>query len=227
MEDNMNSEKENTTLIDKETNAHEILFNSTNKSLNEKHNFSSDFIKQMNSLKDYIGDTPKANLLPNNLSEKQVVQNSHLEMVKAQTTNEQFTKPQPTVMQTPNYDFIETNGKAEIMGEQDKRRKKRKFRAKLAITVYSILLIICICWATINTVQLSNTAHQITQITYEIDSIQYLIKIDQLDCYKNGDETLITTVLEITPPPLAEPTQIQPQTNWFDRFCSWLTGIFK
>ncbi|MDD2445548.1 MAG: hypothetical protein PHX09_01915 [Clostridia bacterium] len=223
----MNSEKENTTLIDKETNAHEILFNSTNKSLNEKHNFSSDFIKQMNSLKDYIGDTPKANLLPNNLSEKQVVQNSHLEMVKAQTTNEQFTKPQPTVMQTPNYDFIETNGKAEIMGEQDKRRKKRKFRAKLAITVYSILLIICICWATINTVQLSNTAHQITQITYEIDSIQYLIKIDQLDCYKNGDETLITTVLEITPPPLAEPTQIQPQTNWFDRFCSWLTGIFK
>lgn len=223
----MNSEKENTTLIDKETNAHEILFNSTNKSLNEKHNFSSDFIKQMNSLKDYIGDTPKTNLLPNNLSEKQVVQNSHSEMVKAQTTNEQFTKPQPTVMQTPNYDFIETNGKAEIMGEQDKRRKKRKFRAKLAITVYSILLIICICWATINTVQLSNTAHQITQITYEIDSIQYLIKIDQLDCYKNGDETLITTVLEITPPPLAEPTQIQPQTNWFDRFCAWLTGIFK
>jgi hypothetical protein len=215
----MDSEKDKTTLVENQIDAHEILFNSAEKTVNEKHTFSFDFIEQMKSQK-FVNNAKKPSMLPKNLFEQK---KSNPEIVKSI----ELEKPQPTVIHTPNYDFIETNGKAEIKNKQSKKTKKRKFRAKLAVIVYSVLLLICVGWVTVNTIQISNTANEITQISYNIDTIQYVLKVDQLDCYNEGDETLITTIFEITPPALAQPTQVQPQTNWFDRFCSWLAGLFK
>lgn len=130
---------------------------------------------------------------------------------------------QPSVLETPNYDFIQES--AVNSNAKQKSKTKRKFRAKLAIITYSIIFLICASWTVANEINLSNTARDITD--YQINIIQYVIKIEQTDSVKEGDNSLINNIVEINPPALIQPTQVQPQTNWFDRFCSWLAGLFK
>lgn len=135
-------------------------------------------------------------------------------------------KYQPSVMETPNYDFIEASG-INSSDIKQKNKSKKRFRAKLSLITYSIIFLICSCWTISNAIELSNTARNISEINYHINEIQYLIKIEQLDNYNNGENPEIVNIIEITPPALVEPTQIQPITNWFDRICAWLAGLFK
>ncbi|MDD3397197.1 MAG: hypothetical protein PHR96_01480 [Clostridia bacterium] len=135
-------------------------------------------------------------------------------------------KYQPSVMETPNYDFIEASG-INSSDIKQKNKSKKRFRAKLSLITYSIIFLICSCWTISNAIELSNTARNISEINYHINEIQYLIKIEQLDNYNNGENPEIVNIIEITPPALVEPTQIQPITNWFDRICAWLSGLFK
>ena len=188
--------------------------------------FSANFLKQT-SLKDISQIDSFNEIQKNLLKEKTNSENLTIREMSKISNSEITTKnislpQQPSVLETPNYDFIETINSPEI---KEKTKVKRKFRAKLSLITYSIIFFICVCWTTVNGIQLSNLAREITD--YQISIMQYVIKIDQTDSYKDGEGSLINNIIEVNPPAFAQPTQIQPQTNWFDRFCAWLSGLFK
>lgn len=154
-----------------------------------------------------------------------------IENKKTVTTKKRTRKK--TVIETPNYDFIETNSdgedKTDLKENRKKKYKQSKFRLKLACCVYGILTLLTLGWVVGNGIYINNITNSIQQTKYEINSIQLIIKEAQLDGYEDvqsGNPTLITTVIDIETPPLVQPTKIQPQTNWFDKFCNWVSSLF-
>lgn len=149
---------------------------------------------------------------------------------KKTTKNPFRKKSKPIVLETPNYDFIETsnienpNNVAEM---QTKKKNKKRFRAKLSVMLYLIVLIVCSGWTIFNAFNISSITNDISKINYSINEFNYIIKIEQLDIINNHENSIITNIIEVTSPALIEPTTIQPQTNWFDRLCSWLANLFK
>jgi len=176
--------------------------------------FSSDFVKNFESKKE-MEKQSEVYRRPTQILEKQILE----ETEKVQEKKEKVVKKAPkAVIETPNYDFIEVADTG--LKVDPKVKEKRKFRFKLVSIVYCIIFAMCSGWVIGNAIELSRT-------NYTISELQYLIKIEQLDGFQeveNGDN-IITTVVDIEPQPLAEPTTIQPQTNWFDRFCDWLKNV--
>lgn len=147
---------------------------------------------------------------------------------KTQTITKNLPPP-PSTIQTPNFDLIKTKKTSESDAKQ-KHYKKTKFRLKLATIVLVIFSAVCVGWVTSNFVQINSINNSINNTKYQIDEIQLIIKESQLDGFKdiqNGDETLITSVIELEPEPLVEPTTIAKQTNWFDGFCNWIQKLFS
>ena len=127
-----------------------------------------------------------------------------------------------STLQTPNYDFIQTTAPASDNNAEDikkKHKKKQNFRRKLCACVFCILSVCALGWVVGNSIHINNLNADIADAEYQISEIQYIIKISQLDNYQeitNGENNAISSIVEITPPPLINPTQPQPQTNWFD-----------
>jgi len=179
--------------------------------------FSSEFVKNFDSKKEIEKQSEVYKRPAKILEEKQIVEEKKQEEKAVQETI--LSEPQKAVIETPNYDFIEVQDTG--LKFDNKMKQKRKFRLKLVSIVYCVIFAMCSGWVIGNAIELSKTS-------YTISEIQYLIKIEQLDGFQevqNGD-SIITTIVDVEPQPLAEPTNIQPQTNWFDRFCDWLRNIF-
>lgn len=193
------------------------------KQYNVVNAFSANFLKQT-SLRDISQIDTSNEIQTKVFKEKTSVEIQDMSKISnLETATKEIPKPcQPSVLETPNYDFIETINSPEI---KEKTKIKRRFRAKLSMITYSIIFLICVCWMAVNQIQLSNITREITD--YQINIMQYVIKINNTDNYKDGEDSLINNIIEVNPPAFAQPTQIQPQTNWFDRFCSWLAGLFK
>lgn len=176
-----------------------------------KSPFSSDFTKNFDSQKEIEKQSEVYHrpLQTQNLEEPK----------KTEIKQEKVIKKLPkAVIETPNYDFIEVKDTG--LKVDQKVKEKRKFRLKLVSIVYCLIFAMCGGWVIGNAIELSKT-------NYAISELQYLIKIEQLDGFQeveNGDN-IITSVVDIEPQPFAEPSTIQPQTNWFDKFCTWLKNI--
>lgn len=137
------------------------------------------------------------------------------------------------IIETPNYDLLQTenlkNEENHLSNKKDKQIKKRKFRFKLITAIFSVLTLIGLGWVIGNSIAINNINNSIQSTEYQISEIQYLIKISQLDNFEevtNNEPNAITSIIEINPPKLSKPTEIQPQTNWFDKFCNWISNIF-
>lgn len=143
------------------------------------------------------------------------------EQIRQENTqkNEQIVEKQTSsTITSPNYDTITASNTGIDFKVKDK--KKKKFRLKLVIAVYAIIFAMCAGWVTYSAIEISNTNYQI---------VQYIVKIDQLDDAYNvqqGEENLISTVVPIETRELAEPTKVQPQTNWFDKICNFFSHLF-
>lgn len=141
------------------------------------------------------------------------------------TENQPNTEAKPTqkltnenILQTPNYDLIATKDTG--VKFSTKTRQRKKFRAKLVAITYAIILTLLGGWVIYNAYSLNETKYHI---------IQYILKIEQLDNVQqvnDGNGTFVSNIITIEPQELQEPTEIQIQTNWFDRFCSWVVNMF-
>jgi len=192
----------------------------------EQHGLN--YSKDVQKLRDTT--TESANNTTKNIGER-TCNNTENIASKSENVQKFPSKFKSVILETPNYDFIETSknpkNQCNIADIQTKKKQKKRFRAKFSIILYTVVLIICAGWTIFNGIQISNTSHEIARIEYSIDSFNYIIKIDQLKIINEQENSIITNVIEVTPPPLTEPTQIQPHTNWFDRLCSWLSNLFK
>lgn len=135
----------------------------------------------------------------------------------------------PNVLQTPNYDYISTVESVKKNKIKTKSRQKKRFRLKLVCVLYAVTFVLVGGWVIGNAISISNTTNAINSTRYEINEIQLIIKEAQLDSFQdvqNGEESLITSIVNIEASKLMHPTEVQPQTNIFDKICNWFQSIF-
>ena len=139
-----------------------------------------------------------------------------------------------TVIETPNYDFIEATTPAQEIKTQTEPKKDPKFRFRLIVAVYCIIIAICGIWVISNAVEMNSLNSSINQANneYMINEAEYIFKIQSLgDALEPDDDGSLSpiapeNIFGVQAEPLAEPTEPTVSTSWFDRFCNWLSGIF-
>ena len=139
-----------------------------------------------------------------------------------------------TVIETPNYDFIEATAPAPEVKAQTEPKKDPKFRFRLIVAVYCIIIAICGIWVISNAVEMNSLNSSINQANneYMINEAQYIMKIEALgEAIEPDDDGSLSpiapeNIFGVQAEPLAEPTDPTVSTSWFDRFCNWLSGIF-
>ena len=131
-----------------------------------------------------------------------------------------------TVIETPNYDNLETLSESErkkIFVVTKESPKKKVNRVK--IFIISILFAIFSIWGIINISLIDNVSNQISELStqyYDLNLPTYLRNLTTLDATNSENmENLFETIPEESNPP----TKIEESSNWFDRFCNFLRGL--
>ena len=131
---------------------------------------------------------------------------------------------------TPNFDFIETLSEEQheqIFKKEETKdvefEKKRKFNLKSLI--FSLLFIIFGIWGIVNisTIDSLNTQIQSATETYNIHLVNYLKNLTALD---TTNQENMENLFEVIPKDTLPPTMVGESSNWFDRFCNFLAGLF-
>lgn len=135
-----------------------------------------------------------------------------------------------TIIERPNYDFIEElspeqRGKIFKLEEQQSQSEAKPKTSKVKNIIIAILFAIFGVWGIINIATLDNLGGQISDISteYDMNLISYLNNLHNLDA-TNGEnmENLFQTI----PKDEFPPSSIGEQSNWFDRFCNFIAGLF-
>lgn len=134
-----------------------------------------------------------------------------------------------SVIESPNYDFIETLSpeqrqkifKEEVKEEESVKAKPKRFK----LIIFSILFAIFGVWGIINIATLDNLSSQISNLSYEYDMnlIRYLDYLCRIDI-TNSDN--MQNLFETIPKEDLPATSMGEQSNWFDRFCNFISGLF-
>lgn len=141
---------------------------------------------------------------------------------EAKTETENKTANQ-NIIEKPNYDLIEENKKIVKLGrkKQDKQKpesKKKNWFLALAIA-FGLSATICVT----NAVIIDNMQSSIVSLdeTYQLNLAKYLKNLAKLDTTKESMEIIPTY-----PEDLNEAGDIGEKSNWFDRICNFIGGIF-
>ena len=122
------------------------------------------------------------------------------------------------VIETPNYDLIPDSPpqkqkrilhlQREV--EKTKPKKKTSFLLTVGLGVFSA-------------VDLSNSisAYNAANSQYSVNLANLLKNISSVD---SGNK--MAELIQTYPNEISRPQQIQQQSNWFDRFCNFLSGLF-
>lgn len=135
-----------------------------------------------------------------------------------------------SVIETPNYDLIETlsdEQRQKIFKIEENREesaskpKPNRFKA----IIFSILFAIFGIWGIVNIATLDNLSSSISDITteYNMNLISYLNNLHNLDATNSEN---MENLFETIPKDQLPPNTIGEQSNWFDRFCNFIAGLF-
>lgn len=139
-------------------------------------------------------------------------------------------KKERAVVETPNYDFIK-----EISPEKRKKiykiektqtqtnAKPFTFSKKLKFILFSIVFIIGGAFCISSGVQLLDASNALNaaQTQYEISLSQLIKKMSKIDSGNN-----LLELIETYPTELLEPSSIAESSNWFDKICNFISGLF-
>jgi hypothetical protein len=139
-------------------------------------------------------------------------------------------KKERAVVETPNYDFIK-----EISPEKRKKIYKIEktqsqtnvkpftFSKKLKFILFSIVFIIGGAFCISSGVQLLDASNALNaaQTQYEISLAQLIKKMSKIDSGNN-----LLELIETYPTELLEPSSIAESSNWFDKICNFISGLF-
>ena len=109
------------------------------------------------------------------------------------------------------------------MLSEEKQEKKRKWSIKSI--VFAILFAIFGIWGIVNisTIDSLNNQIQLANETYNLNLANYLKNLTALD---TANQENMENLFEVIPTDSLPPTSIGEQSNWFDRFCNFLAGLF-
>lgn len=146
------------------------------------------------------------------------------EPVSAQVQQQSF----PSVVEKPNYDFMETLTPEEEkvvyhIGKETSAKKPTSFGKRLRVALFSLVLMVGSVWGLVNVVTITNLQADISIASelYQLNLANYLAKLGTLDSASSYDELFETYPVE---PEI--PTQIAKSSNWFDRLCNFIAGLF-
>ena len=125
------------------------------------------------------------------------------------------------VIEKPNYDLLEANKKVIKLKKQTSPKKQRS--KKLAGLALACALggaaIICVTNCVI--LDQMNSAFLQLEDSYKLNLAKYLRDISNLDATKNSME-----MLETYPDELLDAGDLGQKSNWFDRLCNFIGGMF-
>ncbi len=132
------------------------------------------------------------------------------------------------VIETPNYDLIPQTPpqkekrilKLEKQVEKSQPKKKMSFLKKAII---ASVLALTVGLGVFTAVDLSNSisAYNAANSQYSVNLANLLKNISSVD---SGNKT--SELIQTYPNELMRPDQLQQQSNWFDRLCNFLSGLF-
>lgn len=132
------------------------------------------------------------------------------------------------IIEKPNYDFIETlspEQRERIFTEEKPEEEAKPKANKFKVILFSILFAIFGIWGIINITTLDSLGSQISDITteYNMNLISYLNNLHNLDATNSQNMENLFQTIPTDPLP---PNSIDEQSNWFDRFCNFIAGLF-
>lgn len=135
-----------------------------------------------------------------------------------------------TVIEKPNYDMIESLSEEQhskifkVEKEEEKPNAKPK-RNVFKLVMLSIMFAIFGVWGIVNIAQIDAANKEIAQVSteYGVNLVSYLNNLHNLDATNsNNMENLFETINETG----NGATTVKEQSNWFDRFCNFIGGLF-
>lgn len=125
------------------------------------------------------------------------------------------------IIEKPNYDLIEENKK--LVRLKTRKTEKKKSNKKLASIAIVCGLAVSALISITNCVIIENMNANYVQIeeTYKLNLSKYLKNINNLDQAQNGME-----LIETYPEDLLDAGDTGKKSNWFDRLCNFIGGIF-
>ena len=133
------------------------------------------------------------------------------------------------VIEKPNYDYIESLSPAEkekVFKIEKEEQEKPKVRfGKLKTVALAILFAIFGVWGIVNIAKLDslNSSVAKTETIYQLNIVTYAKNLATLDATSTENmENLLPTI----PDKENMATEIAQQSNWFDRFCNFIAGLF-
>lgn len=151
------------------------------------------------------------------------------ELAKEREMKRQMAQKEKAVV-SPNYDLIK-----EISPEKRKKiykiqkiepsekAKPFSFNKKLKIILFSLIFFVAGAFCLTSGIQLidASSSLSISQTTYEANVLKLIKKIHKID---NSNTAL--ELIDTYPSEIEEPSSISKDTNWFDKICNFISGLF-
>ena len=168
------------------------------------------------------------NVLIENLYQPTPQQNQETNIVaqaESQPSQSETERQSVGVIEKPNYDLLEENKK--FVKLTRKSNEKKKSSKKLSSKAAGIMLACAlgassvVCIANVALIdQMSASYFEIGE-TYKVNLAKYLRKISNLDATKKSME-----FLETYPEDILDAGDVGKFSNWFDRLCNFIAGLF-
>lgn len=146
------------------------------------------------------------------------------ELIKGQFKPQEEVKAEQAsqkIIEKPNYDLIEENKKIVKLKKKTKTKSvnKKKVAGIALACALGASAVVCVT----NTILIDNMNTQFIQIdeTYKLNLAKYLQNIYKLDTTKQSME-----IIETYPDELLDAGDLGEYSNWFDKICSFLGGLF-
>ena len=158
------------------------------------------------------------------MDKQKELQKEKEELIEKQFTQEEKVEEEK-IIEKPNFDLMEPDKRViKLRRKQEKfqpkeRKKNKKFGLILAIGL-GIASVLCVT----NVAILQNYSSSLSQLEtefYEVNLPKYLKDVANLDTTKKSMEFLDTYPEEIN-----NAGELGTKTNWFDKFCNFLGGLF-
>lgn len=134
------------------------------------------------------------------------------------------------VIEKPNYDYMESLSEKQrkkifSIKKEETAPQIRPQRNKFKTIVVTILFAIFGVWGIVNIASINNVSSQIAEVSteYELNLVNYLKNLYTLDATNSEN---MKNLFETIPEEETPPTEIKEKSNWFDRICNFLEGLF-
>lgn len=164
------------------------------------------------------------------LKEKYSSVESQKELEKEQQEINQIESKVSQVIEKPNYDYMETLSEKQrkkifsIKKEETPAANKPK-KTKFKLIMVSILFAIFGVWGGVNITCINTASSQIAEVStkYQLNLFNYLKNLYMLDATNSEN---MKNLFETIPEEGATANVLDEKSNWFDRVCNFLGGLF-